>query len=189
MENYTIDDILNDRLKFKDINTENMYVIKNNDKYGGNEKIIKNIDINTKTFLTFIESNEFILYWDYKVHQVFYKNTYSNKKELYVPDFNVLVDKNSSKKENSDICNIDSLLISVIDNNENFMILSNEMYLDLSKEEKEEYEYSLYYFSIRLFQYKASNEYANKNGMKFMLWKPDVGFLLPNLDFKNDLVN
>lgn len=189
MENYSINDILNSELKFKNINPENIYLIKNKDKYGGIEKTIKNININVKSFLTLIDNDECVLYWDYKKHNVFYKNTYNNKKELFVPDFNVLVNKDNNKSEPNDLCNIDSLLISVINEQDDFIVLSNDMYLDLSDEEKELYEYSLYNFSIRISQYKASNDYANKNGMKFMLWKSDVGFMLPNLNFKKELIN
>jgi C4-dicarboxylate transporter len=76
---------------FKGVDTNDIYIINKKYKYGGKESILTNISHNKRYFLESIESNDNIIYWEYKTYNIEYENSFSKKIQKYTPDFYILV--------------------------------------------------------------------------------------------------
>lgn len=182
---YNIDDILNGNFTFKNLNlNQDSYIIKKKIIFGGNETILKNLNKNEIIISNHIETMDNVLYWGYKEHKIEYVNIFTNKIESIVPEFNFIINKDKKiKSECNDFTNIENILVSVSHIDDEFIILSDDMYITLDDEEQEYYNSSFYNFSVKILQNKACNEYAIKNGMTFVLWNYENGFMSPNLDY------
>ena len=162
---------------FKGVEYAPAFELKNTEKYLGKPNLLTYDTDSEYKLMEAFDKDETVWKWGYHFHNIIYNSKRSKKVNVYTPAFYVAYYKNIKFKNNLDK-SLTEYIIDIGDMiDEDLEVLTDEQYKRLSKKDKEQYDLEMNYVDNLTLKYKAADEFATKQGMDFLLYKEESGFV------------